>query len=435
MRLMSIQELYKIYLQNPVIGTDTRKITSGCLFFALKGDHFDANNFAELALKDGASYAIVDDPKVVKSDRFILVGNVLETLQQLATYHRQQLNIPIIGLTGTNGKTTTKELIKAVLSQKFNTSATLGNLNNHIGVPLTLLAIEPDVEVAIIEMGANHQKEIAMLSEIAKPDYGLITNVGKAHLEGFGGFEGVKKGKGELYTFLEKTQGTVFINNDIQHLKEMANNHTFKEVIYYGTLASGLISGKLLANDPYLEVEWSNLTGSYDVKTNLTGIYNFENILAAIAIGVKFGLNPDEINTGISTYQPQNNRSQIIKTNANTIIGDFYNANPSSMLVAIENIARLEADAKTLILGDMFELGEESPLEHKLIIEKALSFKFDGVVFIGEEFYKFNKEHDAQFFRTSEEFKSLLKAHPIQNHLILLKGSRGMKLETLLEDL
>jgi UDP-N-acetylmuramoyl-tripeptide--D-alanyl-D-alanine ligase len=435
MELMSIQELYKIYLQHPVIGTDTRKITSGCLFFALKGDHFDANNFAAQALKDGAAYAIVDDPKVVNNDRFILVKNVMGTLQELATFHRQQLNIPVIGLTGTNGKTTTKELVKAVLSQKFNTSATFGNLNNHIGVPLTLLAIEPDVEVAIIEMGANHQKEIAMLSEIAKPDYGLITNVGKAHLEGFGGFEGVKKGKGELYTFLEKTGGTVFINDDNQHLKEMANNHTFKEVIYYGMSDSGLISGKLLANDPYLEVEWANHTAAYQVKTNLTGIYNFENILSAIAIGIKFGLNPDEINTGISTYQPQNNRSQIIKTNANTIIGDFYNANPSSMLVAIENIARLEANAKTLILGDMFELGEESPLEHKLIIEKALSFNFDQVIFIGEEFYKFNKEHEAQFFKTPGELKSLFKTHSIQDHLILLKGSRGMKLETLLEDL
>src|SRR5690606_7033418 len=209
---MSIEELYKSYLQNPIIGTDTRKITSGCLFFALKGDNFDANNFAEQAIKDGAAYAIIDNPEFAESNQFILVNDVLETLQQLATFHRQQLNIPVIGLTGTNGKTTTKELVKAVLSQKFNTSATFGNLNNHIGVPLTLLAIEPDVEVAIIEMGANHQKEIAMLSEIAKPDYGLITNVGKAHLEGFGGFEGVKKGKGELYTFLEKTSGTVFIN-------------------------------------------------------------------------------------------------------------------------------------------------------------------------------------------------------------------------------
>ena len=432
---MSIQELYKLYLQHPVIGTDTRKIVSGCLFFALKGDNFDANNFAEQALKDGASYAIVDHPEVVKNNRFILVNNVLETLQQLATYHRQQLNIPVIGLTGTNGKTTTKELIKAVLSQKFNTHSTLGNLNNHIGVPLTLLAIEPDVEVAIIEMGANHQQEIALLSEIAKPDYGLITNVGKAHLEGFGGFEGVKKGKGELYIFLEKTNGTVFINNDNQHLKEMANNHTFKEVIYYGMSDGGLISGKLLANDPYLEVEWTDHSGNYYVKTNLTGIYNFENILAAIAIGLKFGLSAAEINTGISTYNPKNNRSQIIKTNTNTVIGDFYNANPSSMLVAIENIARLEADAKTLILGDMFELGEESPLEHKLIIEKALSFHFDQVIFIGEEFYKFYKEHEAQFFKTTAEFNSVLKAQPIQDHLILLKGSRGMKLETLLEDL
>lgn len=432
---MSIQELYKLYLQHPIIGTDTRKIISGCLFFALKGDNFDANNFAEQALKDGASYAIVDNLEVAKSNKFILVDNVLETLQQLATYHRKQLNIPVIGLTGSNGKTTTKELIKAVLAQKFKTSATLGNLNNHIGVPLTLLAIEPDVEVAIIEMGANHQKEIEMLCQIAKPDFGLITNVGKAHLEGFGGFEGVKKGKGELYTFLKKNKGTVFINEDNLHLKEMANNHIFKEVIYYGLADFGLITGKLLTNDPYLEIEWSDKTDKYQVKTNLTGIYNFENILAAIAIGVKFGLSPDEINTGISTYKPQNNRSQIIKTASNTIIGDFYNANPSSMLVAIENIAKLEAESKTLILGDMFELGEESPLEHKLIIEKALSFAFDKVIFIGEEFYKFSKEHHAQFFKNTSEFNVIIKDQPITQNLILLKGSRGMKLETLLKDL
>jgi len=432
---MSIQELYKLYLQHPVIGTDTRKIISGCLFFALKGENFDANNFAGQALKDGAAYAIIDNPEFAKSNRFILVNDVLETLQQLATYHRKQLNIPVIGLTGTNGKTTTKELINAVLAQKFKTSATLGNLNNHIGVPLTLLAIKPGVEVAIIEMGANHQKEIEMLCQIAKPDFGLITNVGKAHLEGFGGFEGVKKGKGELYAFLEENQGTVFINEDNLHLKEMANNHIFKEVIYYGMSDSGLITGKLLANDPYLEIEWSNKAGIYQVKTNLTGIYNFENILAAITIGAKFGLSPDEINTGISTYHPQNNRSQIIKTTLNTVIGDFYNANPSSMLVAIENIAKLEADFKTLILGDMFELGEESPLEHKLIIEKALSFSFDKVIFIGEEFYKFNKEHNAQFFKSTSDFKSTIKEHPIRQNLILLKGSRGMKLETLLEDL
>lgn len=433
---MSIQELYKLYLQNPNISTDTRKITSGCIFFALKGDNFDANNFAEQALKDGAAYAVVDNPEVAKSDKFILVDNVLKALQQLATYHREQLNIPVIGLTGSNGKTTTKELINAVLSQKFKTSATLGNLNNHIGVPLTLLAIEPDVEIAIVEMGANHQKEIEMLCQIAKPDFGLITNVGKAHLEGFGGFEGVKKGKGELYTFIEKNKGTVFINEDNPHLKEMANNHIFKEAVYYGMSDSGLISGKLLANDPYLKVEWSDKTDQYQVKTNLTGIYNFENILAAITIGVKFGLSAEEINTGINIYNPQNNRSQIIKTGSNTIIGDFYNANPSSMLVAIENIARLDAEAKTLILGDMFELGEESPLEHKLIIEKALSFSFDQVIFIGEEFYEFSKEHNnAQFFKTTSDFKSTFAEHTISQNLILLKGSRGMKLETLLENL
>lgn len=430
---MSVQELYKLYLQHPVIGTDTRKIISGCLFFALKGDNFDANNFAEQALEDGAAYAIVDNPEVVKNDKFILVTNVLQTLQELATYHREQLNIPVIGLTGTNGKTTTKELINAVLAQKFKTSATFGNLNNHIGVPLTLLAIKPDVEVAIIEMGANHQREIEMLCQIAKPDFGLITNVGKAHLEGFGGFEGVKKGKGELYTFLEKNKGIVFINEDNLHLKEMANNHIFNEVVYYGTSNLGLITGKLISNDPYLEIEWSDKTTQHTVKTNLTGIYNFENILAAITIGAKFGLKATEINQGISSYQPQNNRSQIIKTNHNTVIGDFYNANPSSMTVAIENIAKLKADNKILILGDMFELGEDAEAEHKTIVQQTLSFPFDKVFFIGKEFYHNKIEDKALFFETTAELKSYLKENPIHENLVLLKGSRGMKLESLLE--
>ncbi len=429
---MGIQELYKIYLQYPIICSDTRKITPNCLFFALKGENFDANNFAEQAIKQGAAFAVVDNPSLNNNPKFIFVDDVLHTLQQLAHHHRKALGIPVVGLTGTNGKTTTKELINAVLSQKFKTSATLGNLNNHIGVPLTLLAITPDTEVAIVEMGANHQKEIAFLSAIAAPDYGLITNVGKAHLEGFGGFEGVKKGKGELYTYLAQNGGTVFVNQDNPHLLEMAGQHTFKELINYGT--SGYISGKLVENNPYLVIEWTDGQNVSRVKSQLTGIYNFENLLAAIAIGKKMGLSVKEINEGIENYLPKNNRSQIIKTSRNTIIGDFYNANPSSMTVAIDNIARLEADKKTLILGDMFELGEESLAEHQLIIQKALSYPFEKVIFIGEEFDKAkSSEEKAQHFKTTSDFILSLKLNPITENLILLKGSRGMRLEQLLE--
>lgn len=430
---MSISEIYDIYLKHPVVCTDTRKISSGCLFFALKGDKFDANQFAEEALNQGAAFAVVDDISVVKSDKYVLVDDVLKTLQQLATYHRKALKIPVIGLTGSNGKTTTKELINAVLSQKYNTYATLGNLNNHIGVPLTLLAITEDKELAIVEMGANHQQEIAMLSEICQPDFGLITNLGKAHLEGFGGFEGVKKGKGELYTFLEEAGGTVFVNEDNPHLQDMLKHRKFKETIFYGSSGKGLVNGKLLANNPFLEVEWQYKAETFKVKSQLTGTYNFENILAAIAIGLRLGLNADEINRGIASYAPQNNRSQVIKTNNNTVIGDFYNANPSSMQVAIDNIVKLEATDKALILGDMFELGEESLAEHTAIADKIQEHQFKGVYLVGEYFYELKDKYPYQFFKTADACKEYLKENPLKNQLILLKGSRGMKLEVLLE--
>ncbi len=429
---MRIEELYGIFKQHPVISTDTRKISEDCLFFALKGENFDANTFALQAIEQGAAFAIVDERGLPKHSQFIFVDNVLQTLQELANYHRRTLNIPVVGLTGTNGKTTTKELINAVLSQNFKTSATLGNLNNHIGVPLTLLAVTPDTEVAIVEMGANHQKEIELLCSIAAPDYGLITNVGKAHLEGFGGFEGVKKGKGELYDFLAKSGGTVFINQDNLYLMEMAQSRNFKQIIYYGTSANAYVSGRLIANDPYLTVEWSEGSNKHIVKSQLTGIYNFENILAAIAIGKKFGLTVEQINQGIGSYQPNNNRSQIIKTAKNTVIGDFYNANPSSMAVAIENIAKLAADNKIVILGDMFELGEESEIEHKLLVEKAEESDFTKILFVGKEFFK-NQNDNAVFLKSLEELKNYLQENPIHNALVLLKGSRGMKLEQVVE--
>lgn len=430
---MTIAELYKHYLSHPNICTDTRKITTDCLFFALKGDNFNANTFATQALEKGAAFAIIDDKSYQTNDKCLVVENTLSTLQELAIYHRKQLNIPFIGLTGSNGKTTTKELINSVLSQKFKTHATKGNLNNHIGVPLTLLEIGQDIEVAIIEMGANHQQEIKLLSEICQPNFGLITNIGKAHMEGFGGVEGIKKGKGELYDYLQNHAGVVFINRDSPALTEMASQRKFKETFFYGTNDLSPIKGELTGNDPYLTLKWTNNNQTYEVASQLTGIYNFENILAAITIGLKFGLTAQEINNGIASYAPQNNRSQIIKTVKNTVIGDYYNANPSSMALAIENISRLNAAKKAIIIGDMFEVGETSAEEHLQILQKALSYNFDKVILIGEEFKKLSLNTGALFFENTPIAYDYLKNNPISETLILLKGSRGMKLESLME--
>jgi len=436
---MTTKDIYQLFIQHPVISTDTRRIAAGSLFFALKGDKFDANTFAEQAIAAGAAYAIIDNPAYQLGDKYILVDDVLTALQDLARYHRKQLTIPVIGLTGTNGKTTTKELINAVLSQKFKTLATQGNLNNHIGVPLTILSINRTHEIAVIEMGANHQKEIALLSSIAQPSHGLITNIGKAHLEGFGGVEGIKKGKGELYDFLKTDDGVAFVNGDDVVLMEMQKARPLNKVVLYGTSnKDNTVIGKLTENSPLLALEWTNkLSGeSYPVKTQLTGAYNLDNILAAICIGVYFELEAGEINAGITGYQPQNNRSQIKQTETNTLICDYYNANPSSMQVAIENIGKLQADRKVLILGDMFELGDESPAEHAAIIKKALDTDVDERIFIGKDFAAQesgikNQESGVKFYNTAEEAIEGLKEHPIKNSTILIKGSRGMALERL----
>jgi UDP-N-acetylmuramoyl-tripeptide--D-alanyl-D-alanine ligase len=431
---MSTEELYQIYIQHSFISTDTRNIAPGSLFFALKGDKFDANTFAAQAIEAGAAYAIIDNPDYENGERFILVDDVLTALQDLARYHRSQLPIPVIGLTGSNGKTTTKELINAVLSQHYKTYATKGNLNNHIGVPLTILAIDDTIEMAVIEMGANHQKEIELLCSIAQPSHGLITNVGKAHLEGFGGAEGVKKGKGELLDFLKAHLGVTFVNNDSCALKDMVAERGLTNVFYYGHDAGNTVSGDLLENAPFLKLQWK-LTDSryFTVQSQLTGAYNLDNILAAVCIGNFFGLTPDEINQGIEGYQPKNNRSQITQTASNTLICDYYNANPSSMFVAIENIGKLDAKHKVLILGDMFELGEESPAEHRLVIEKAMQTPADQHVFIGHEFYKQNGKVNATFYDTAEDAIAGLRSHPIKNATILIKGSRGMALERLVD--
>jgi UDP-N-acetylmuramoyl-tripeptide--D-alanyl-D-alanine ligase len=439
--MTTTEELYQLYKKHPVISTDTRKIASGSLFFALKGEKFDANTFAEQAVASGAAYAVIDNPDYQKGDRYLLVEDVLNALQDLARYHRRQLTIPVVGLTGTNGKTTTKELINAVLSQHFNTYATQGNLNNHIGVPLTILSINVSHEAAVIEMGANHQKEIELLCTISQPSHGLITNVGKAHLEGFGGVEGVKKGKGELYDYLKASNGATFVNSDSADLMAMQNARSLKNVTFYGSIdLDNLVSGQLIENSPYLTLQWSNnATGdTYEVKSQLTGAYNLDNILAAICIGVYFKLSAKEINAGIGGYQPKNNRSQITQTATNTLICDYYNANPSSMAVAIENLGKIEAKHKVLVLGDMFEMGEESAAEHEAIIKKAMETPVDERIFIGSEFASQKSEVGSQksgviFYNTAEDAIVGFKANPIRNATVLIKGSRGMALERLVE--
>jgi UDP-N-acetylmuramoyl-tripeptide--D-alanyl-D-alanine ligase len=428
----NLENLYQQYLKHPIICTDTRSIQKDCIFFALKGDNFDANAFASAALAAGAAYAVIDDKKYFTGDNYILVEDVLTTLQDLARFHRSQLKIPVIGLTGSNGKTTTKELINAVLSEKFITYATKGNLNNHIGVPLTVLAIGTDVEIAIVEMGANHKKEIEFLCSIAQPTHGLITNIGHAHLEGFGGFEGVKQGKSELYNWLKAHDGITYIYKDNAILMEMAQTAALQNIIFYGQDTMNAISGELQASDPFLELNWSKAGKQYRTKTNLTGSYNFENILAAICIADFFGLSPIEINTGLSAYQPNNNRSQLTQTTNNQVICDFYNANPSSMDAALKNLQNLSAQRKVAIIADMFEMGEESLMLHQKIAANAIGMGFDETLLIGKDFYAVKQESDARYFPNTESAMEYLQAHPVKDSLVLLKGSRGMALEKML---
>jgi UDP-N-acetylmuramoyl-tripeptide--D-alanyl-D-alanine ligase len=441
--MTTTQQLYQLYLQHPAISTDTRKIEPGSLFFALKGDKFDANTFAQRAIEAGAAYAVIDNPEYQHNDQCLLVADVLTTLQDLARYHRTQLTIPVVGLTGTNGKTTTKELINAVLSQQFTTLATQGNLNNHIGVPLTILSINASHQMAVIEMGANHVKEIELLCSIAQPTHGLITNVGKAHLEGFGSIEGVKTAKGELYDFTSANGGVTFINSNNAILMEMQAKRKFSvPPVFYGDAIDDLVSGEITENAPLLSLEWTNNTSgeTHAVKTQLTGAYNLDNILVAICMGVYFKLSAKQINAGIEGYQPKNNRSQIVRTASNTLICDYYNANPSSMMVAIENIGKLTADRKVLILGDMFEMGAEAATEHAAVMQKALETPVDERIFIGLEFENATLllkggtfTGTAATYATTEEAVEGLRSHPIHNSTVLIKGSRGMALERLVE--
>lgn len=433
---MNIQELYQLYQQFPLVSTDTRNIQTDSIFFALKGDKFNANTFATAALAAGARYVVVDEPAYALADeRYILVEDVLSTLQALANYHRKQLSIPFVGITGTNGKTTTKELLNAVLSQGFKTYATKGNLNNHIGVPLTLLAIGSDIELAIIEMGANHPGEIAFLCDIAEPTHGLITNVGKAHLEGFGSFEGVRKTKGELYDYLKKTNGTLFLQGDNAWLVEMEAQRGIKEVVRYGFSVENAVIGKLVQADPLLSFSWyqqAHPERIATVNTHLVGAYNLENILAAVAVGLYFELTPTAINKGIEGYVPTNNRSQVTRTEKNIVVADYYNANASSMAAALDNMAVIAAAQKAIVLGDMFEMGDESFVEHQKVIEKALAIGVARLIFVGKAFYE-QRNDQAEFYQTTAAAKDALLAKPIVGSTVLLKASRGMAFENLLE--
>ncbi len=425
---MSVENLYTLFLQHPEISTDSRKIPEGALFFGLKGDHFDGNEFAGKALEKGASFSIIDDSRFCVDDRCILVENVLSSLQQLANHHRKHFRIPVLAITGTNGKTTTKELIHAVLSKKYRTLATTGNLNNHIGVPLTLLKIDSETEIAIVEMGANHAGEIDLLCRIAEPTHGIITNIGKAHLEGFGGFEGVVKTKTELYRYLKSRQGIVFVNNDNPLLVQYSAG---MKVVHYESGKDTGIDKLTHPEDPYLKMELKIDEQEIPLSTKLFGQYNSENILAAACIGHFFGVEPGRIKEAIESYQPQNNRSQVLQTKSNLLILDLYNANPGSMEQAIRNFAGTTHARKVLILGDMLELGSECDPEHQIILELIEKLGFTEVFLVGPVFTRLNRKREWLCFQDSDLARIWLDHHRIKDAFILLKGSRGIKLETI----
>lgn len=424
---MKINDLHALFIESKTISTDTRKITKGALFFALKGDNFNGNTYADQALKQGAKYAVIDESEYNTSPQTILVDNVLETLQALAFYHRDYLKTPIIALTGSNGKTTTKELINAVLSQKYKTTATVGNLNNHIGVPLTLLSMTKDTEIGIVEMGANHQKEIEFLCNIAKPDYGYITNFGKAHLEGFGGVEGVIKGKSEMYDFLISHNKTVFVNGqDPIQVEKTKNAKTFS----FGNSPHFNVEIDFIDAQPFVKTKYHDL----EIQSHLIGEYNYNNIAAAIAIGHYFKVEDQSIKKGIENYIPTNNRSQIIQKGTNKIIMDAYNANPTSTHAALLNFEKLTDKIKIAILGDMFELGPEAEKEHQHIADLASTLLLDQVILIGKNFYKTKiVSPKILVFESFDDFKNELDLASIQNSALLIKGSRGMALERVLE--
>ncbi|WP_179376788.1 UDP-N-acetylmuramoyl-tripeptide--D-alanyl-D-alanine ligase [Winogradskyella wichelsiae] len=426
---MKIQDLYKKFKTCSVISTDTRKLAKDCMYFALKGDNFDGHKFVQNAFNGGAKFCVIDNRDSQINDNCILVKDTLKTLQDLATYHRQQINIPIISLTGSNGKTTTKELINVVLKTTYNVQSTLGNLNNHIGVPLTLLSFTEDLDFGIVEMGANHLKEIEFLCKIAQPNYGLITNFGKAHLEGFGSIDGVIKAKSELYDYIKSHDGTVFINSNDNKQKQQIGHYS--NIITFGDSPTNDCVVAFKNADPYVNLSYN----ARDIKSQLIGDYNYGNIAAAVAIGKHFNVKTEAIKKAIENYQPDNNRSEIIKKGNIEIILDAYNANPTSMLAALKNFKQLNAENKYIFIGDMFELGEEAKTEHQNIVQFLESNFQNNIFIIGENFYSTKAKPFIQKFANFNNLKETLESLEINDASILIKGSRGMALERILNHL
>jgi UDP-N-acetylmuramoyl-tripeptide--D-alanyl-D-alanine ligase len=424
---MQTEQLYSIFLQYPSIQTDTRKLKKGDLYFALKGPNFNGNKFAKQALDSGAAYAIIDEAVDFSDERLIKVDDTLKALQLLAKHHREQFTIPFIAITGSNGKTTTKELVHEVLSSTYKTYTTKGNLNNHIGIPITILSVQKDAEFAVIEMGANHQKEIEGYCIYTQPTHGLITNVGKAHLEGFGGEEGVKKGKGELFDYLRVHNGTAFIFSGYDYLKEMSKG--IKEIKTYGTTDADITG--ISKDTEFLEVEMTKGTTIKNIKTNLIGGYNLPNVLVAVTVGKYFNVPDEKIKAALMNYVPSNSRSQLIEKDGNKIILDAYNANPTSMKAAIENFAKMKGDNKVLFLGGMMELGADSINEHEAIIKLISTYNWDAVVLVGGDFNKI--KHPFINFTSSAEAGEWLKKQDFKNSTLLIKGSRSMQMEKVLE--
>lgn len=429
---MDIQQLHAVFQANPIICTDSRKVVKGCIYWALKGDNFDGNTFAVQALEAGAAYAVVDNPELAKDNsRIILVNDGLKALQLLARKHRDQFAIPVIGITGSNGKTTTKELMSAVLSQQFKVLATKGNLNNQIGVPLTLFELSVEHEIAIIEMGASKPGDIDELCRIANPEFGLITNIGKAHMETMGGLEGVLKTKTELYRHVSNRDGFLFVHSCDSGLVQCAKG---TKSMHYGALPTDDVSGRIVRNGNYVAVQWRrNVEVDWDsipvVNTNLTGTYNLPNIMAAVAVGVHFGLTDEQIAKGLSGYVPSNSRSEVRKAGTNLLILDAYNANPSSMEVAINNLMAMDGAHKSVLLGEMLEVGPTSALEHRAVCERLVTLGLTTVYLVGKEFCVMQHDFPFQFFENVSQLVDWLQQNPMQNQVVLIKGSRGNRLE------
>ena len=428
--MTDIETLYKYFVQSRGVTTDTRRCESGMMFFALRGENFDGNTYAAKALEQGCAYAVIDNAKYADTSdpRIICVEDSLKALQLLARHHRRQLGLPIVGITGTNGKTTTKELVSTILAKKYHILYTQGNLNNHIGVPLTLLGMTAEHEMAIVEMGANHPGDIKELVDIAEPDFGLITNVGMAHLQGFGSLEGVIRTKSELYDYLRTTEKkTIFLNADNEYLKGIVGG---LNAITYGQTASAEVQGRLVACDPYLRFQWQKSGGEWhEVATQLIGSYNIDNALCAAAVGCYFGVDEEDISEALAAYTPQNNRSQLTKTERNMLVVDAYNANPTSMRAALDNFARMEVSRKMAILGDMKELGEATATAHQEVVDRLTACDFDEVWLVGEAFAQTN--HAQRTFADVEEVKAALNESMPEGYYILIKGSNSMKLASL----